>query len=406
MSQSPSASTYLENTVLGIVAAVQFVHIVDFMMVMPLGPDFAKALGIRVSHLGVVAGAYTLAAAVSGVICSFFVDRLDRKKALVVAMLGLAIGTASGALAQDFRSLLFARVLAGLFGGPAASIALAMISDVVPPERRGAAIGTTMMAFSLASVFGVPIGLELARMGTWQTPFYIVGGLGFLVAMLTYFKLPSMIAHLADRREMSVLQSHKHLLSQPTVLLSYALTFSLMMSGFLVFPNIASYVQLNLDFPRADMGKLYLVGGLVSFAIGRYVGILVDRYGSAVLFLVGSIGFMGGLFGGFLGEPPLLGAYGIFIVFMLFGTVRNISANTLTSKVPVLEERAGFMSLQSAVHHTATAFGGIGSSRLLTTTPLGTLAGFPSLVVFSTVLMFAAAICAVVLQKWVGNRVH
>lgn len=406
MSEATPARSSLELTVIAIVSAVQFVNIVDFMMVMPLGPDFAKELGIRVSHLGVVAGSYTLAAAVSGLLCSFFIDRIDRKVALLVSMIGLSIGTAAAAYAYDFHSLLWARVLAGVFGGPATSTSLAMISDVVPHQRRGKALGTVMMAFSMASIFGVPLGLELARIGTWQTPFLVVGAAGALVSCLIFFKLPAMSEHRKMLRTRGILESHKSLLIQPSVLLSYVLIFSLMMSGFLVFPNIASYVQLNLAFPRDEMGRLYLVGGLVSFAVMRLCGVLVDRFGSAPVFMIGTFGFLVGLIGGFIGNPPLLSAYGIFVVFMLFGTLRNISSNTLTSKVPKPEERAGFMSLQSAVQHTATAMGGILSSRLLTTSVDGKLEGVERIVYASSALMILASVAIVALQRRVVNHEH
>ncbi len=102
-----------------LIAAVQFVNILDFVIVMPLGPDFAKALGIPVSHLGWVGGSYTAAAAVSGLLGSFFLDRFDRRKALGVAMLGLVAGTLAGGFAVDFKTLMLARIVAGAFGGPA-----------------------------------------------------------------------------------------------------------------------------------------------------------------------------------------------------------------------------------------------------------------------------------------------
>src|SRR5690348_13105039 len=41
-----------ERAVVLLVAAVQFVNILDFVMVMPMGPDFAAALGIPASKLG------------------------------------------------------------------------------------------------------------------------------------------------------------------------------------------------------------------------------------------------------------------------------------------------------------------------------------------------------------------
>lgn len=408
MVEETNASTSLERKVIAIVAAVQFVNIIDFMMVMPLGPDFAKDLGIRISHLGVVSGSYTLAAAVSGVICSFFIDRLDRRRALLVSVLGLAIGTGAGAFAYDFHSLLWARVLAGVFGGPATSTALAMISDVVPHHRRGKAFGTVMMAFSLASIVGLPIGLELARWGTWQTPFLVVAALGSAVAVLVLVALPSMTGHLQNRKEDEIAQWRMHvkLLSRPIVVLSFTLTFCLMMSGFLVFPNIAPFFEANLGFPREQMGRLYLFGGIASFSVMRICGILVDRIGSAPLFGLGSIGFVIGLVTGFYFTPPIIGAYGTFVFIMLFGTIRNISSSTLTSKVPRPEDRAGFMSLQSAVQHTATSAGGILSSRLLVTSPEGLLVGIENIVYASAAIATIAVIAIVVLQKNIKSQEH
>ena len=87
--------TRAEQWLLLIVGAVQFVNILDFMMVMPLGPDFAKALDIPSSHLGQIAASYGISAALSGFAAATFLDRFDRRKALAVAMLGLVIGTAT-----------------------------------------------------------------------------------------------------------------------------------------------------------------------------------------------------------------------------------------------------------------------------------------------------------------------
>ena len=54
-----------ERAIIAVVGAVQFVNILDFMMVMPLGPDFAKSLSIPESHLGYIGGAYTASASVA-----------------------------------------------------------------------------------------------------------------------------------------------------------------------------------------------------------------------------------------------------------------------------------------------------------------------------------------------------
>ena len=92
-----------ERFMLLLVSAVQFVNILDFMIVMPLGPDFARDLGIPISQLGLIGGSYTGAAAISGALGSKFLDRFDRRDALAVTMFGLVIGTVSAGFASTRR---------------------------------------------------------------------------------------------------------------------------------------------------------------------------------------------------------------------------------------------------------------------------------------------------------------
>src|SRR5690606_31769230 len=161
------------------------------------GPDFARALAIPTDEVGLVAGAYTARAAVAGLAASSLLDRFDRRSAMLVALVGLAIGTALGGLATGLWSLVGARVIAGAFGGPATSVCLSILTDAIPVERRGRAMGRVMGAFSVASVVGIPIGLELAEMGQWNTPFFTIAGLGLLAAVGAATQLPPMKAHLS-----------------------------------------------------------------------------------------------------------------------------------------------------------------------------------------------------------------
>jgi predicted MFS family arabinose efflux permease len=352
----------LERLIVLLVAAVQFVNILDFMMVMPLGPDFARALGIPLAHLGIIGGAYTAAASLAGLAGSLFLDRFDRRSALLVGMLGLGVATALGGFATGLGTLVAARVLAGLFGGPATSVALSIIADVIPPERRGRAMGTVMGAFSIASVVGVPLGLEAATRWGWQAPFFAVAGCGLVIVAGTAMLLPSLRGHL-DRTEAKPPLSQ--LFSHPLVLMAYLTTAILMMGSFIVIPNIAAYVQGNLGYPRTGMGFLYLVGGLVSLVATPVAGRLVDRFGSLRVGSFGAFCLLIILHAGFYDYRPWLPVPGIFMAFMLAMSFRNVAYNTLVSKVPSPAERAGFMSVQSAVQHGAAALGAFASSRLL-----------------------------------------
>jgi predicted MFS family arabinose efflux permease len=134
-------------------------------------------------------------------------------------------------------------------------------------------------------------------------------------------------------------------------------------------------VQFNLGYPRARLGMLYLYGGIVSFFSTQISGRMIDRFGS---FRVGTFGtalLVFAIFGGFAMVPPLFPVVGIFIAFMTAMAFRNVAYNTLTTKVPQGNERARFMSIQSAVQHAASAAGAFLSSQLLAEQPGGALAG-------------------------------
>jgi predicted MFS family arabinose efflux permease len=384
-----------ERTLLFLVGAVQFVNVLDFMMVLPLGPDFAAGLGIPASQLGLVGGAYTAAAAVAGIAGARFLDRFDRRKALAVAMLGLVAGTAAGGFATGLGSMVLARVIAGAFGGPATSLSISIVADAVPAERRGKALGAVMGAFSVASVLGVPAGLEAARLGGWQAPFFGVALLGLVLAAAALKLMPPMARHL-EATAVTPSGPGPRLLRQPVALLSLAGTAFSMLSGFAIVPNLAAFAQYNLGLPRGRLGLAYLIGGVVSFAMLRLGGHLVDRLGAPVVAAAGTAVFVAILAIGLAWPPEWLPVILLFAGFMTANSLRNVAANTLASRVPRPQERARFLSTQSAVQHLASALGATLSTRILTVEPDGRLAGMPALAAGSAAV---AALLPVVLFR-------
>ena len=355
-----------ERWIIFLIGAVQFVNVLDFTMVLPMGPDFAAALGIATSKLGFIGGSYTVAAAIAGVAASPYLDRMDRRNALALAMGGLVLATAVGGLAVGIKSLIAARLLAGAFGGPATSLAYSIVADVIPAHRRGKAMGAVMGAYSVASVLGVPAGLQLAHVGGWRTPFFAVAAVGVVVAGGAALRLPSLRGHLDTPNPLPLLRSFADLLSRPTVRRAYLMTATLNMGSFMLVPNISSYLTYNLGYPRDQLGMLYLVGGSLNFLTQRGVGRLVDRFGSFRIGVVGTLMLLIILYKGFVAYSPVMPIMAIFVGYMLAQSFRNVPYNTLISKVPSPPERARFMSLQSAVQHMAAAVGAFASSQLLT----------------------------------------
>ncbi|MBN1209907.1 MAG: MFS transporter [Myxococcaceae bacterium] len=393
-----------ERAVIFLIGAVQFVNILDFVMVMPLGPDFAKGLGIDSSHIGYIAGSYTAAASVAGLVGGAFLDRFDRRKALAVSMLGLVLATGAGGLATGLPSLMLARVFAGLFGGPATSLAMAIVAELVPVERRGRAMGAVMGAFSVASVVGVPMALEVAELGGWRMPFFSVAALGLLVVLGAIFFLPPIRGHLEAARRRDHPVGAWELLGNRDVQLSYLMSAVVMMAGFVLIPNISAYVQQNLGFPRSQVGHIYFFGGIVSFITLRLAGPRVDRLGA---FQVGTVGaVLASIFTyiGFINYPSWLPVTLLFMGFMMANGIRNVSYNTLTSRVPSNAVRARFMSLQSAVSHMASALAAFLSSRMLVDLPDGKLGGMTQVALVSIGLTLTVPFMLLLVERRIRMR--
>lgn len=372
-----------ERSVIFVMGAVQFVNILDFIMVMPLGPDFSHSLGFPSSKLGLVGAGYTMAASLAGLMGAMFMDRVDRRQGLFWCLCGLFLGTVAGGFAWDLPSLMATRVFAGIFGGPASAFALAIISDVVPVERRGRAIGAVMGAFSLASVLGIPLALEAARLGGWRMPFFAVGAMGLLVGLAVFKVLPPLRGHMARAQKgLSALT----FLRRREGFLSLGAQAVMMMGAFLIIPNFSAFIQFNMGYPRDRLSILYMIGGSIGFFAMRLAGRFVDAYGTNPVILCATALYVANVLASFYPAAPIMPAMATFILFMLSNSVRNVSLNTLLSKVPRSEERASFQSTQSAVTHMAAALGAVVSSAMLMEAPDHKLMGMGPVSLLSALL--------------------
>src|SRR3989442_11161490 len=81
-----------ERSLLWLLAAVQFTHIVDFMILMPLGPQLMRVLQIGPGHFSALVAAYTISSGAVGLLAAPFIDRFDRRKLLFFAYGGVVCG--------------------------------------------------------------------------------------------------------------------------------------------------------------------------------------------------------------------------------------------------------------------------------------------------------------------------
>jgi MFS transporter, DHA1 family, inner membrane transport protein len=275
-----------QNILIALMAAVQFTHIVDFVIMMPLGPQLMRMLNINPTQFGVVVSAYTFSAAISGLIGAFFLDKYNRKSALLFLYIGFVIGTFFCAFSNQFELLVAARIFTGAFGGLLGSMVMAIIGDAVAEQQRGKAIGIVMGAFSLASVVGIPVGLILATKFNWNAPFYFLGALSLIIGIFLFKYMGNMTLHLnrinLKQKWYSVVSTVLQSANQRNALL---LTFLLMSGHFIVFTFLSPYMVANVGFAETQLSLIYLVGGFVTFFSSPLIGKYTDKLGKKKVYI-------------------------------------------------------------------------------------------------------------------------
>ncbi len=346
-----------ERIVILLLASINFTHILDFMIMMPLGNYLMPFFHISPKQFSFLVGAYTLSASVSGFTAAFFVDRYDRKKVLLFGYVGFLVGTLACGFAPTYGLLLFARLFAGLFGGLIGAQVLSIISDVFGYERRGAAMGAVMSSFAIASTIGVPFSLYLANIFSWHAPFILVGLLGIVIVPLVTKFIPNITAHIQNRNKnahrfqalINVIESREQ---------SLALVFSclVMMGHFLIIPFINPYLEFNKGFSRNLTPMIYLFGGIASFFSAIVLGRFSDKTGKLKVFSYSVL--FSFIMVWIITNMPMIPFSLVIVLFVIWFTVatsRAVTAQAMISNVVHADQRGSFMSFNSSVQQLGTA---------------------------------------------------
>ena len=352
--------TPAEWGLLSVLTLMQFSVTLDFIIIAPLGPQLMRVFSINTEQFGYTVAAYAFGAGLSSFAAAFFLDKFDRKRALLVLFCGFTVGTLCCAFSPGYHAMLIARFVTGTFGGVCGGVVLAIVGDAIPEVRRATAMGTVMSAFGLASALGVPIGLWIAERN-WHWPFLSVGSLCAVIIPFAIWLLPRSDSHLrkaaaqetAWERMWAVLANGRHLLA-------FALMAALTTAGFMVVPFISTFMVRNVGMTESQLKWNFLSGGIFTLFSMNLIGRLADMYGRLRVFSCMAVLAAGAAWWlTHLTTEPLLVAVGVTTVYMVTMSGRFVPAIAMITGSAVPRQRGGFMSLNSCVQ---SVFSGVGTS--------------------------------------------
>jgi predicted MFS family arabinose efflux permease len=358
-----------------ILAAIQIVHIMDFVIMMPLGPRFMRVFQISPVEFSSLVSAYTFSAGIVGFFGALYADHFDRKKFLLFNFTGFIAGTFMCGISTNFATLLVARIIAGAFGGILNACVLSLVADLIPFQRRGTAMGVVMSSFSVSSVVGIPIGLWIADAFDWHYSFYFICIVGLIFWMMSLIFLPSVKVN----RPKSFMENLKKFRSvfKRDYLEAFCLTSCMAFGIFHVIPFIAPYLVRNVGFKESLLPLMYLCGGIATIVTARVVGKLTDRIGGFKVFrFLAIISMIPILILTHLPPVTVAVALTVTTLFTMFGSARFIPAMTMVTGVVKQEERGTFMSLENAGRQFASGAASQSAGLIIGSTASGALTGY------------------------------
>lgn len=377
MSHTLTLNTAQEKRLLLSLSGIQFTHILDVMIIMPLAPMLMRTFNLTTVQFGWLVSAYTFSAAATALLAAVVVDRFDRRHVVLTFYAAFIIATALCAVAPTYTLLLIARGLAGAFGGVLGSLVHVYIADTIPYARRGKATGKIMAAFSLSTVLGVPLSLMLVNhipfLG-WRAPFILVAIVGILVWWLARTSIPSIPTRITDKRISRSLVPIRQVLSHPNHWRAFVFMLLMMLGGFTVIPYITLYITLNLGYPETLLPLLYLIGGAFIFFTSRWFGHLSDEYGKPRVFRVIAI----------LATLPILAMthatsmpwWGVLCIttpFFILVSGRFVPGMAIITAAGQPHLRGTFMSINSAVQSAGSSIATLIAGYIITINPQGKL---------------------------------
>lgn len=378
-----------EDRLLYLLALAFFAHIMDFIIMMPLGDELMRKLTISPGQFSFLISIYSIFAGVMGFISAMFMDKYDRKHVLMVTLIGFTLGTYWCGFAQNYHSLLMARAFTGAFGGVTGGIIMSIVSDVIPFSRKGRAMGIISGAFSVASIAGVPFGLFLfTTFGDWHIPFLFFGLVSTITTTIAFFYIPNVNSHIVLGKGFK----------SPTLLIGNVIkdknqsnaliwTFILIVGHFIIIPFIAPSLIRNSGFDANRVPLIYLIGGFFTIFASIYAGKLSDKIGSKKVYLYMVLfSFFPILLLTHLGKINIIGSFFVTSLFFIFASARMIPANTLVTSSVNSTTRGSFMALRSCVIELGEGTAALIGGQIIIENPNGTFSNYNYLGYISVLL--------------------
>jgi predicted MFS family arabinose efflux permease len=251
----------------------------------PLLADIAQSLNASVQDTGLIPTLGQIGYALGNFFIVPLGDLLERRRLIVMMLVGTAIALATAAVSPTIGWLVVASTIVGITTiVPQITVPFAAV--LAPPEVRGKVVGTVMsgllVGILLARTVSGFVGAELG----WRAMYWIASGVMLLLAIVLVRVLPkSQPAVVLTYRQL--MRSMLHLLGEP-VLQESAITGAMAFGAFSVFWSTLIFLLEQPPYRYgSEVAGLFGLIGVVGAAAAPIAGKLADKRSPRIAVVLG-----------------------------------------------------------------------------------------------------------------------
>lgn len=253
--------------------------------------EIAGEFGVTLATAGILISGFALAYAIGTPLILSVLGHLPKRFLLLTGITLIIIVNILSAFSMSFEFLMGTRVVTAILCGLSLSLAISVASDYVEKARRGRAISYILGGFTIANVFGVPIGTFVGQHFDWPATFILVSILGSIALLLNWMYIPRGIpvVNVSAKEQFVLLTNYR-------ILLAFFIPAMGTAAIFTVFTYITPLMGKVMQLPSSWFSTVLFAYGLVTIvsnliggriASGDYVGKLrIVFILQAVIFII------------------------------------------------------------------------------------------------------------------------
>ena len=230
-------------------------------------PLIKDSFNTTISLAGLTVSLYAVGVTIGAPLLTPLTNKIKRKHLLIGIMLIFIFANTLAAFSTTFSMLLAMRVLSALMHGVFMSIATAIASDLVSPDKRSSAIAMMFTGLTVATITGVPLGTWIGQQFGWEASFITIAIIGFLSLVINIISVPN---DLNEYEQASMLEQLT-VFKNKSLMMVYLITALGYGGTFVVYTYLTTLLTDTLHYSDDAVVILLVIYG-VMVAIGNTLG--------------------------------------------------------------------------------------------------------------------------------------